>query len=247
MTWSILARDPEAGTLGVAVATRFFAVGALCPHVEGRVAALSTQALMNPLYAIEGMAMLRRGAAAEEVVRALTGEDAGQHVRQLHILDAEGRIGQHTGSACVPWAGHVAGRDCSVAGNMLAGEAVILATRSAYEEAAALRLPMPERLIRALEAGEAAGGDARGRQSAALKVASRDPYTDLDIRVDDHAEPLAELRRLWRRSRARYAIFRRFLPGPNHPGTIDRAVITAAVEAEGTPDDDVPGSAGRHA
>jgi uncharacterized Ntn-hydrolase superfamily protein len=245
MTWSILARDPEDGTLGVAVATRFFAVGALCPHVEGRVAALSTQALMNPMYAIEGLAALRAGAAAADVVSALTAADAGRAFRQLHILDAQGRIGQHTGGSCVPWAGHTLGKDCSVAGNMLAGEPVILATARAYEAAAAERLPMAERLLRALEAGEAAGGDARGRQSAALKVASRDPYTDLDIRVDDHAEPIPELRRLWRRSRARYAVYRRFLAGPGHPGTFDREVINAAVAAEGTPDDDVPGSPGR--
>ena len=244
MTWSILARDPCDGTLGVAVATRFFAVGALCPHVEGRVAALSTQALMNPMYAIEGLAALRQGASAPEVVAALTATDPGRAFRQLHILDAEGRIGQHTGESCVPWAGHATGKDCSVAGNMLAGEEVILATARAYEAAAAERLPMAERLLRALEAGEVAGGDARGRQSAALKVASRDPYADLDLRVDDHADPIPELRRLWRRSRARYAVYRRFLAGPGHPGVFDRAVINAAIAVEGTPDDDIPGSAG---
>jgi uncharacterized Ntn-hydrolase superfamily protein len=242
MTWSILARDPATGALGVAVATRFFAVGALCPHVEGKVAALSTQALMNPMYAIEGMAMLRAGRPAPEVVAALTAADAGREVRQLHILDAAGRIAQHTGTGCVPWAGSVVGRDCSVAGNMLAGPEVVEATARAYDEAAAEGVEMTERLLRALEAGEAAGGDARGRQSAALKVASNDPYPDLDIRVDDHAEPIPELRRLYRRSKTRYAIYRRFLAGPGHPGTYDRAVIIAAVEVEGRPDDDVPGS-----
>jgi uncharacterized Ntn-hydrolase superfamily protein len=242
MTWSILARDPGDGTLGVAVATRFFAVGALCPHVEGRVAALSTQALMNPMYAIEGLAMLRRGAAAPDVVARLTAEDDGRAFRQLHILDAEGRVGQHTGGDCVAWAGHTRGKDCSVAGNMLAGEAVILATARAYEVAASAGLPMAERLLRALEAGEAAGGDARGRQSAALKIASKDPYADLDLRVDDHAAPIPELRRLHRRSLARFAIYRRFLAGPGHPGVFDRGVINAAIAADGTPDDDVPGS-----
>jgi uncharacterized Ntn-hydrolase superfamily protein len=242
MTWSILARDPRDGTLGVAVATRFFAVGALCPHVEGRVAALSTQALMNPMYAIEGLAALRQGAAAPAVVAALTEADAGRAFRQVHILDAEGRIGQHTGGDCVAWAGHTLGQDCSVAGNMLAGEGVILATARAYEEAAAAGVPMAERLLRALEAGEAAGGDARGRQSAALKVASADPYADLDLRVDDHAAPIPELRRLYRRSLARFAIYRRFLAGPGHPGVFDRAVINAAIADDGTPDDDEPGS-----
>jgi uncharacterized Ntn-hydrolase superfamily protein len=242
MTWSILARDPATGTLGVAVATRFFAVGALCPHVEGRVAAMSTQALMNPMYAIEGLAALRNGEAAPDVVAMLTAADAGREMRQLHILDAEGRTGQHTGTGCVPWAGHTTGRNCSVAGNMLAGEAVILATARAYEAAADAALPMAERLLRALEAGEAAGGDARGRQSAALKIASSDPYADLDLRVDDHADPIPELRRLYRRSLARYAVYRRFLAGPGHPGTFDRAVINAAIAAEGTPDDDIPGA-----
>lgn len=244
MTWSILARDPASGTLGVAVATRFFAVGALCPHVEGRVAALSTQALMNPMYAAEGLSALRQGAAAPDVVAALTRADDGSTFRQLHILDAEGRVGQHTGGECVAWAGHTLGRDCSVAGNMLAGEGVIIATARAYEAAAAEGLPMAERLLRALEAGEAAGGDARGKQSAALKIASADPYADLDLRVDDHADPLPELRRLYRRSLARFAVYRRFLAGPGHPGTFDRAVINAAIAADGTPDDDVPGSAG---
>ena len=242
MTWSILARDPDTGALGVAVATRFFAVGALCPHVEGRVAALSTQALINPMYAIEGLAMLRQGRPAPEVAAALTAADAGRESRQLHILDAAGRIAQHTGAGCVPWAGSLVGRDCSVAGNMLVGPEVVEATARAYEAAAAAGVEMAERLLRALEAGEAAGGDARGRQSAALKVASSDPYPDLDLRVDDHAAPIPELRRLHRRSKARYAIFRRFLAGPGHPGTFDRAVINAAVAAEGTPDDDVPGS-----
>jgi uncharacterized Ntn-hydrolase superfamily protein len=242
MTWSILAREPGDGTLGVAVATRFFAAGALCPYVEGRVASLSTQASINPMYAIEGLAALRAGAPAPEVVAQLTAADEGRAFRQLHILDAEGRIGQHTGEDCIAWAGHVRGKDCSVAGNMLAGEAVILATARAYEEAANAGLPMPERLLRALEAGEAAGGDARGRQSAALKVASKDPYADLDIRVDDHAAPIAELRRLYRRSFARFAVYRRFLAGPGHPGVFDRGVINAAIAADGTPDDDVPGS-----
>lgn len=242
MTWSILARDPLSGTLGVAVATRFFAVGALCPHVEGRVAALSTQALMNPMYALEGLAALRQGAAAPDVVATLTAGDDGRAFRQLHILDAEGRVGQRTGGECVAWAGHTLGRDCSVAGNMLVGEGVILATARAYEAASDEGLPMAERLLRALEAGEAAGGDARGRQSAALKVASSDPYADLDLRVDDHAEPLPELRRLYRRSLARFAVYRRFLAGPGHPGVFDRAAINAAIAADGTPDDDEPGS-----
>src|SRR5579875_176281 len=109
MTWSILARDPKTGALGAAVATRFFAVGALAIHVEGGVAALATQALINPMYAVLGVPRLREGAAPEEVVAALLAGDAGRETRQLHILDATGRIAQHTGAECVNWCGSVRG------------------------------------------------------------------------------------------------------------------------------------------
>ncbi len=232
MTWSILARDPASGSLGVAVATRFFAVGALCPRVEGGVGSLATQALVNPIYGIDGMARLRAGEAPEAVVAALTAADAGRAARQLHLLAADGRSARHTGEGCVGWAGHLAGADLSIAGNMLAGPAVLEATRDAFLAAAGA--PLAERLLAALEAGEAAGGDRRGRQSAALAVASADPYPDLDLRVDDHADPLAELRRLLAVARRRFVHFRRFLPGRGHPGVFDRAVIEAAIAARGT-------------
>ncbi|GGG39043.1 pilus assembly protein [Caldovatus sediminis] len=229
MTWSILARDPAAGAIGVAVATRFFAVGALCPRAEGGVGALATQALVNPIYALEGMARLRAGEAPEAIVAALTGADAGRAARQLHLMAWDGRSARHTGEACVGWAGHLAGTDVSVAGNMLAGPAVIEATRDAFLATAGA--PLAERLLAALEAGEAAGGDRRGRQSAALQVASADPYPDLDLRADDHPDPIAELRRLHAVARRRFVHFRRFLPGRDHPGVFDRAVIEAAIAA----------------
>ncbi|RYJ02899.1 MAG: DUF1028 domain-containing protein, partial [Acetobacteraceae bacterium] len=184
MTWSILARDPETGELGVAVATRFFAVGAVCPRIEGGLGALATQALVNPMLGILGMDRLRAGEAPAALLEALLAADAGRDHRQFHLLAADGTIVQHTGTACVGWCGHVAGPDVSVAGNMLAGPQVVEATRDAWLAAAGQ--PMAERLLAALEAGEAAGGDKRGRQSAALQVASRDPYPDLDIRVDDN-------------------------------------------------------------
>jgi len=227
MTWSILARDAASGELGVAVATRFFAVGALCPKVEGQVAALATQALVNPMLGITGMERLRAGETPCDVLETLLAADAGRASRQLHILGAEGQIAQHTGDDCVPWCGAVRGENVSVAGNMLAGPRVVEATRDAY--LAALHLPMAERLIAALEAGEGEGGDARGRQAAALMVASRDPYTDLDLRVDDHADPLAEMRRLLAVAGESYVHFRRFLAGRDHPGVFDRAVIAAAM------------------
>lgn len=233
MTWSILARDPATGTLGAAVATRFFAVGALAIHVEGGVAALATQALINPMVAVLGMPRLRAGEPPDAVIEAELAGDAGRTHRQVHILDAGGRIASFTGADCVAWCGAVRGTDVSVAGNMLAGPTVVERTLDAFARAAG---PMADRLLAALEAGEAAGGDARGKQSAALKIASRDPYPDLDIRADDHPDPLRELRRLYAVSRERFAVFRRFLPGPENPcGVFDRAAINAAIAREGQP------------
>ena len=233
MTWSILVRDPATGALGAAVATRFFAVGALAIHVEGGVAALATQALINPIYAAAGMARLRAGEAADDVADGLLAGDAGRDHRQLHMIDARGRIAQRTGEDCVSWCGAVRGTDVSVAGNMLAGAAVVERTLEAFQRAAG---SLAERLISALEAGEAAGGDKRGKQSAALKVCTRDAYPDLDIRTDDHPDPLRELRRLHAVSQERFAVFRRFLAGADSPcGVFDRAVIDAAIAREGRP------------
>jgi uncharacterized Ntn-hydrolase superfamily protein len=238
MTWSILVRDHATGALGAAVATRFFAVGALCIHVEGGVGALATQALINPMYAVHGMARLRAGEAPDAVGAALLAGDAGRTHRQLHMIDATGRIAQYTGADCVTWCGAVRGQDVSVAGNMLAGPRVVEATLEAFQSAggSSAGSSLAERLLTALEAGEAAGGDKRGKQSAALKVCTRDPYPDLDIRADDHPDPLAELRRLHRVSLERFAVFRRFLPGTDSPcGVFDRSVIDAALAREGRP------------
>jgi uncharacterized Ntn-hydrolase superfamily protein len=233
MTWSILVRDPATGALGAAVATRFFAVGALAIHVEGGVAALATQAMINPMYAPHGMTRLRAGAQPAAVAAALLAADAGRDHRQLHMIDAEGRIAQHTGTNCVSWCGAVRGVDISVAGNMLAGAAVVERTLDAFLSAPGT---LAERLLTALEAGEAAGGDKRGRQAAALKICTRDPCPDLDIRADDHPDPLAELRRLHAVSQEKFAVFRRFLAGTDSPcGVFDRTVIDAAIAREGKP------------
>ena len=145
MTWSILARDAATGEVGAAVATRFFAVGALCLRAEGRVGVAATQALVNPLLAPAALAA-----------------DPGRRARQLHVLGADGASFRHTGEDCVDWAGHVEGPDVSVAGNMLAGAGVVEATRDAFLAGAGM--PLAERLIAALEAGEAVGGDKRGKQ-----------------------------------------------------------------------------------
>jgi len=222
MTWSIIARDAS-GAFGVAIATRFFAVGALCPHVESGVGALSTQALVNPFYGKHGLDLLRAGVAAPEVVSNLTAPDEGRDHRQLHIIDAEGRVGQHTGASCIDWCGAVAGEGFSVAGNMLAHGRVVEETARAFRES---RKPFAERLIAALEAGEAAGGDKRGKQSAALLVCSTEAYPDLDLRVDDHAEPLAELRRLYEKAHERFIPYLKCGPSRTRPwGITDRTVI----------------------
>jgi uncharacterized Ntn-hydrolase superfamily protein len=223
MTWSIIARDPASGAFGVAIATRFFAVGALCPHAASGVGALSTQALVNPHYGKQGLDLLRSGVAAPEVVRRLTGPDEGREHRQLHVIDTAGRIGQFTGRQCVEWAGAVAGDGFSVAGNMLANESVIHETARAFRGTKAL---FAERLIAALQAGEAAGGDKRGKQSAALIVFSREDYPDLDLRVDDHAEPLAELKRLCEKAHERFIPYLSCSPSKARPwGILDRARI----------------------
>lgn len=233
MTWSILVRDPATGALGAAVASRFFAVGGLCIHVEGGVAALATQALVNPMYAVHAMPRLRDGEGAQAVLRSLVEPDPLHAQRQFHILDARGEIAQHSGPDCITWAGHEAGQDISVAGNMLAGPQVVQATLEGY---LAAKGSMAERLLSAMEAGEAVGGDKRGKQSAGLKICIRDPYPDLDIRSDDHPDPLADLRRLHRISLERYAVFRRFLAGRDSPwGERDRAVIEAAIARDGRP------------
>ncbi|HEU5177849.1 MAG TPA: DUF1028 domain-containing protein [Burkholderiales bacterium] len=222
MTWSIIARDAS-GAFGVAIATRFFAVGSLCPHAESGVGALSTQALMNPHYGPQGLELLRSGVPAPEAVKRLTAPDEGREQRQLHVIDAAGRIGQHTGRQCVDWCGAVSGDGYSVAGNMLANERVVRETAKAFQNS---KKTFAERLLAALEAGEAAGGDKRGKQSAALLIYSTEAYPELSLRVDDHADPLAELRRLYDKAHERFIPFMRCGPSQARPwGVLDRAVI----------------------
>jgi uncharacterized Ntn-hydrolase superfamily protein len=227
MTWSIIAQDAS-GALGIAVASRFFGVGVLCPHVESGVGALSTQALVNPLYAKTGMRLLAQGTPPAEIIRLLTDADTGRDHRQLHVIDAQGRVAAHTGSACIEWCGHLAGHHYSIAGNMLVGPGVLSETAAAYERAAGL--PFAERLLAALDAGEAAGGDKRGKQAAALLICTTEEYPFLDLRVDDHEDPLRELRRLHDKSLERFQPFVSCLPGRAKPaGITDRAVIEEEV------------------
>ena len=228
MTWSILARDRE-GRFGVAIASRFFAVGALCVHTQRGVGAVATQALMNPLYGPAGLALLAQGHAPASVVVALTALDAGRAQRQLQVLGSAGPGAVYTGDRCVDWCGHRLGEDFCVAGNMLAGPRVIEATAEAFEHSGAL--PLAERLLAALAAGEAAGGDKRGKQSAALRIQGDEDRTELDLRVDDHTEPVAELQRLYAVSLERFQPFIACLAGRRDPvGELDRARIEARIE-----------------
>ena len=228
MTWSIIARD-AGGAIGIAVSTKFFAVGARVPAIEAGIGAVASQALTNPLYGRRGLALLRLGVPAAEVVRLLIAADAGHPHRQVHVMDGSGAFAAHTGAECVDWCGHLIRDTFSIAGNMLAGPQVIAETARAYETGAAL--PFPRRLIAAMKAGEDAGGDKRGKQSAALVVYGNQDYSELDLRVDDHIEPLLELARLESVSRERWTHFRDFIPTRENPaGIFDRAAIDAGIE-----------------
>ena len=230
MTWSIIARDTATGQIGIAVATRFFAVGARVPHIAAGLGGIATQALVNPYYGIDGIRMLREGGSPQEIVSRLTAADDGRESRQLHILDAAGRIAAFTGKDCVDWCGHLAGEGFSIAGNMLAGADVLEETAKTY--LAGESMPFARRLIAAMRAGEAAGGDKRGKQSAALLIHEREEWSALDLRVDDHDDPLAELERLEQVSRKHWVHFRKFLPTRQNPaGVTDRATIDAGIEA----------------
>ena len=232
MTWSIIARDKNTGQFGIAVATRFFAVGALVPHLKSGVGAIATQALVNLFYGTDGLRLLEQGASAEEVVATVTAADSGRDQRQVHAIDTQGGTAAHTGKSCIDWSGHVAGDNFSVAGNMLAGRRVIEDTAATYAKNAALSFP--RRLIAAMRAGEAAGGDKRGKQSAALVICGEEEWPDLNLRVDDHAEPLAELERLESISRERLVHFMAMWPrrrdriGITDRDAIERKIAEAA-------------------
>lgn len=230
MTFSIIARDGTSGQLGIAVATKFFAVGARVPYIAAGIGAIATQALVNPYYGIDGLTLLREGRAPADIVATLIASDPGSATRQFHIMDAQGRIAAHTGNACIDWCGHIEGNGFSIAGNMLTGAAVLSETARAY--AANQALPFAQRLISAMKAGEAAGGDKRGKQSAALLIHGEEEWSALDLRVDDHVDPLAELDRLEQVSREFWVHFRSVLPTRRNPaGITDRATIDARIAA----------------
>lgn len=194
-TFSIVARCRQSGMLGVAVSTAVPAVGGICPFVEAGIGAIATQSWVNPYFGIDGLKHLRAGLSARETLERLIEGDTAREVRQIGIVDKEGRTAVHTGADCVDWAGHIEGDGFTVQGNMLVGAATIEAMAEATSGSQAF--PLHERLMLALEAGQAAGGDKRGKQSAAIKVFKTEDYPYLDIRVDEHRHPVAELRRVF--------------------------------------------------
>jgi uncharacterized Ntn-hydrolase superfamily protein len=200
-TYSIAACDLEAKQWGVAVQSKFLAVGSVVPWAEPEVGAIATQAYANPSYGPKGLALLRDGASAAEVVERLTAEDESRDHRQLGVVDAQGAAASWTGRHCNDWAGHQIGAGYAAQGNILMGEETVAALATTFESNP--QLPLAERLIECLAAAQTAGGDRRGQQSAALLVVQKDggygslSDTLVDLRVDDHERPIEELLRIY--------------------------------------------------
>jgi uncharacterized Ntn-hydrolase superfamily protein len=237
-TFSICAVDAGSGEVGCAVQSRYFAVGNIVPWAKAGVGAVATQAAGVGAYGPRVLALLEQGLAPAEAIAAALADDDGRETRQLGVVSADGRAATHTGAGCIPWAGHRTGPGYAVQGNLLAGEAVVTEMERAFLETGG---SLAERLVAALEAAQAAGGDSRGQQSAAVVVErvgaaaeSRDGLDRVcDLRVDDHRQPIAELRRLlgihlvWdalRRASAHHA------PGSYQAGT---AILGEALERHG--------------
>jgi uncharacterized Ntn-hydrolase superfamily protein len=218
MTFSIVAWDEPTQSCGVAVTTKFFGVGTICPFAASGIGAVATQALVNPTFGRRGLNLLKEGLNVQDVLAVLLNSDEGREYRQVHLVDRHGNTAAYTGAETIEWSGHRIYSGFSVAGNMLVGEATLFATAAAYK--ANIYQPLPERLLRALEAGQAAGGDKRGRQSAALHIVTTEIYPYLDIRVDDHSDPVVELRRLFEVAKQEYLPVLQFLPTAAQPSGV---------------------------
>jgi uncharacterized Ntn-hydrolase superfamily protein len=202
VTYSIVARDPTTGRFGVAVQSHYLGVGPVVPWLEAGVGAVATQASVNVSFGPIGLELLRAGRSADSVVAGLVASDDRPEVRQLGVVDAEGRAAAHTGAECIPACGQLVRDGFTVQGNLLERETCWPAMASAYEETLAAGEPFVERLLRAMEAAEAEGGDVRGRQSAAIMIVDSVVHTAawrgrvMDVRIEDHPDPVPELRRI---------------------------------------------------
>ena len=198
-TFSIVGYDTETGALGIAVQSKFFAVGSVVPWAEAGVGAIATQSWANTTYGPNGLKLLKSGLSAEQTLERLVADDPGRETRQVGIVDAKGNIANYTGDECNEWAGAVSGKNYTAQGNILAGEEVVKAMGKAFEETEG---ELADKLMAALFAGQAAGGDTRGQQSAALLVVRENSgyggFNDryIDLRVDDAEKPIEELQRL---------------------------------------------------
>jgi uncharacterized Ntn-hydrolase superfamily protein len=198
-TYSIVARDPATGQMGVAVQSHWFSVGPLVPWAEAGVGAIATQSFVNPAYGRDGLKMMAAGKSATQTLAELVAADEGQAVRQVAMVDANGNVAAHTGDMCIPSAGHFVGENFSVQANLMLSDEVWPAMAEAYQNAEG---DLADRMLAALDAAQSVGGDIRGKQSAAILIVSGestgDPWIDriMDLRVEDNPEPLRELRRL---------------------------------------------------
>ena len=223
-TFSIIARCPRSGQLGVAVASAVPAVGSMCPFVRSGLGAASTQSWVNPYLALTALAELEKGAGATDALSTALAGDNASAFRQFGLVDGSGASAAHTGTECTPWAGQILGVGVAVIGNMLTGPEVLGAMGAAFDDSKSEDLA--ERLMLALEAGDAAGGDKRGKQSAALQVYANEVYALIDIRVDEHAEPVSELRRVLRIARVQLVPFVEGMPKRGNAAEPARPEVT---------------------
>ena len=238
-TYSIIARDPGTGELGMGVQSKAFAAGNRAMHAKGGVAVIAHQASANPMYGAIGVDLIERGYSPQEALDMMVASDEGRDRRQVAILDMDGRTAAWTGTGASDWKGHRCGRDYCAQGNILVGPEVVDAMAASFE---ASNGPLAERLMDALDAAEAAGGDARGKQSGAILVvaprAGSGGFSDrvVDIRVDDHARPLGELRRVLNLFRSGQMV--RNANASMAQGNLDEALATAAAARDKSPEND---------
>ena len=239
MTFSIVARCPRTGMLGVAVASRALASGSAVPYCRAGVGAIASQAFANQYLGIDGLQLLEQGLPAARALERVLESDRGRDLRQAGIVDGDGHTAAHTGDKCIPWAGHLEGGGYVCLGNILAGEDVVKEMARAFE--GSVEEELPERLLLALEAGQEAGGDRRGRQSAGILVVHVEEYPTYDFRVDDHPDPIPELRRIVALAREHEAMWEHLAPrrddfAPNLEAMIRaREMLARSLEEEEEP------------
>lgn len=219
-TFSITAKCEKTNQFGIAVSTKVPAVGSLVPYARAGVGAIASQSFVNPYIGINGLNYLEEGLSAEEVMQRVIKEDPIPELRQFSIIDKEGRSIAYTGDKCDTWHGHVTGKNYAIAGNMLVSEETIQAMEISFKENK--DLDFAKRLIEALLAGQLAGGDKRGKQSAALYIVDTEAYPAVDLRVDEHEDPVVELKRIYQVAEKELFPFSQTLPTLKNPGgTVD--------------------------